>query len=277
VLPDLGGKIVSLRRIDSPKEFLLSPPERAYQKAWTGALFEDFDTSGFDECFPSVAPDHGVLWSIPWSCEPSASGDALEMRALLPDSAPWSFERILTLRGTAMRLEYRVTSRVDRPENFLWSAHPLLAVSPGSRIILPEEVEEVLVEYSATGRFERGEEIPWEGLDRIRGPGEGTAEKLFTGRLRTGVCALHDAASNESIVFHFDPHQVPFVGLWICQGGWPTTRAAKHFTVALEPCSGRPDALADAVARGEHDVLPARGERRWWLEVELRAGAAEVG
>jgi hypothetical protein len=198
------------------------------------------------------------------------------MKAQLPDSAPWTFERKLSLRGSVMRLEYRVTSLVDGPENFLWSAHPLLSVSPGSRILLPSEVEEVLVEYSATGRFNPGDEIPWKGLDRIRGADEGTAEKFFTGRLRTGTCALHDAAADESIVFRFDPREVPFVGLWICQGGWPTTRAEKHFTVALEPCSGRPDALADAVERGEHQVLPARGERRWWLEVELRPGLAEV-
>jgi galactose mutarotase-like enzyme len=285
LLPELGGKLQSLRRVGSDKDFLLAPPERPYRSAFVGALFEEFDTSGFDECFPTIAacespdrrgllPDHGAVWSVPWRFEASGDADAIEMEAQV-SGFPWRFTRRLSLQGSRLRLEYRVSSTVDEPQRFIWSAHPLLEVSVGSRILLPREVERVRVESSATGRFERGSEIPWRGLDLIEGPSAGTAEKLFTPRLTTGFCALHDAASNESIVFRFDPHELPFVGLWVCQGGWPTSRKAKHFTVALEPCLARTDALSEAALRGEAVILPAGGERRWSLEVELLRGTPE--
>ena len=130
VLPELGGKLQSLRRPGSDKDFLLAPPERPYQRAHPGALFEAFDTSGFDECFPTIFPDDGALWSIPWRCEASADGHALEMEAQV-SGAPWRFRRRLSLEGDTLRFEYRVSSLLDPSQRFLWSAHPLLEVSVG--------------------------------------------------------------------------------------------------------------------------------------------------
>jgi len=81
-LPELGGKMISLVRRASRGEFLL-PPVREYRRATYGAAFEEFDTSGFDECLPTVAEcqflvrptreqrlrDHGEVWSSPWEYE----------------------------------------------------------------------------------------------------------------------------------------------------------------------------------------------------------------
>jgi galactose mutarotase-like enzyme len=284
VLPELGGKICALRLAGHPRNVLLEPPERPYRRAFRGAPFEEFDTSGFDECFPTVAacaspdepgvtlPDHGELWSAPWSCE--REGDALRMEAQL-EGRPWRFVRRMSIHGSTLRLEYEVISLVDRPMRYLWSAHPLLAVSPRSRIILPEEVRSVLVASSRGDRVGApGAEVPWPGegtdrLDLVRGPAQDWAEKLFTGGLTEGFCALHDAESDTTVSFRFDTRRTPYVGLWICQGGWPESRDSRHFTVALEPCSGRPDALAEAAERGECATIAPRGSNRWTVEVVM--------
>jgi galactose mutarotase-like enzyme len=286
VLPELGGKIQALRKAGHERNALLEPPERPYRRAPRGAAFEEFDTSGFDECFPTVAacaspdepgvtlPDHGELWTAPWTCE--REGDALRMEAQL-EGRPWRFARRMSIQQGALRLEYEVISLADRPLRYLWSAHPLLAVSPGSRIILPDGVRSMVVESSRGERVgPRGAEIPWPGdgsdrLDVLAGPERGWAEKLFTEGLNEGFCELHDAHSDVSVSFRFDPQTMPYVGLWICQGGWPESRASRHFTVALEPCSGRPDSLAEAVSRGECATLAPRGVNRWILEVEMKA------
>jgi hypothetical protein len=42
--------------------------------------------------------------------------------------------------------------------------------------------------------------------------------------------------------------------------------------VALEPCMGRPDALAEAMARKESDILQPHERKQWTLRVELREG-----
>ena len=281
VLPELGGKLRSLRLAGHPHNVLLEPPEFRYRRASTGAAFEAFDTSGFDECFPTVAastspddsevalPDHGFLWTSEWTCEPDDAG--LRMEARLPGQ-PWRFTRQLRISGRTLRLEYELASQAQRPLRYLWSAHPLLAASVGSSIHLPSEVRAVFVQYSRGDRVGRhGAEIGWPhpGMDVLRGPETGWAEKLFTPRLAEGWCAFHHAASGVWVRFRFDPQRTPYLGLWICQGGWPESRVSRHFTVALEPTSGRPDALAEAAHRGECARLEAGETSRWALEIEL--------
>src|ERR1700739_670126 len=75
ILPELGGKIASLRYkgVD-----LLQAPLRTYALRTWEMGFEESDASGFDECLPSVSaceiagaagvvrvPDHGEFWRLP--------------------------------------------------------------------------------------------------------------------------------------------------------------------------------------------------------------------
>jgi galactose mutarotase-like enzyme len=282
LLPELGGKLVALRRRASGRNVLLEPPEHPYRPAHPGADFSLFDTSGWDECFPCVGPgpspdvpglalpDHGEVWSQPWTWRVEGEALVTEARGL---HVPSRFERRLTLQGETLRLDYAVHALGPRPLRYLWSVHPLLAVSPGSRVVLPAEVTSVQVEGSAD-LGPHGTHVPWprapggRALDLLAGPGPRLADKLFTPPLRQGACALHDAASDESVTFRFDPARLPHVGLWLCQGGWPGGGRPPHFTAALEPCTAPADALD---ARSGRWLQPG-GTERWWLEVALRAG-----
>ncbi|MFY0571520.1 hypothetical protein ACN28E_47880 [Archangium lansingense] len=285
VLPELGGKLQSLRRRDGGSNVLLTPPDFPYRRPVPGAAFEAHDTSGFDECFPTVAacaspdeperswPDHGVLWTSAWRWE--LEGSRLHMEAESGPRSPWRFRRTLELDGPTLRLGYEVENLTDAPRRFLWAAHPLLSVSAGSTLHLPGSVTEVEVEYSAGGRLgPRGSRVPWPGrgehrLDVVHGPHLGLADKLFAGPLREGWCALHDAARGSRVTFRFDPVELPFLGVWLCQGGWPSSRPGRHFTVALEPCNGMPDALDAAAARGTCVTLEGGGRTQWSLELEV--------
>jgi hypothetical protein len=57
VLPELGGKIISLIKNESGHEYLLQPadPGSAYRTRSHGDLFENYEPCGFDECVPTVA------------------------------------------------------------------------------------------------------------------------------------------------------------------------------------------------------------------------------
>ena len=290
VLPELGGKMTSLKHLDSGHEFLLQPIERAYRRAAYGARFEDYDTSGFDECFPSVSaceypgaadvvPDHGELWSVPWQAE--LCGETL-LLTVSGRRFPYAFRKRVRLEASKVVLNYEVESTSSEPFNFLWSAHPLLAVAPGCRIFLPEQVHEMLVHWSHEERLGAfGDTCSWPiarnrsgnaiNLAELKSAQEKTADKLFTPRLADGFCAVYYPESDDSLVFHFDTGAVPYVGVWICQGGWPYPDRG-HFTMALEPCSGRPDSLAEAATRQECQVLPARGKKSWELTIEIQKG-----
>jgi len=297
IMPELGGKIVSLIRLGSGREFLLQPPEpeRAYRRRSYGGSFEVSETSGFDECAPTVAecqypeepflarrlPDHGDIWCLPSAVE--IVEEQIKLTTALR-SLPLRFTKKIQLQENIVRLDYEATNLSQSTVKFIWSAHPLLTVEPGAEVILPDEVKEVEVEWSKNERLGKsGDRCAWPEatecsgrkveLNRVVSSSVGTAEKLFTPRLSKGFCGMFLPREDESIAFRFDARLVPYVGIWLCQGGWPISRAAKHFTVALEPCSGRPDSLKEAVRRNECAVLGGYGTMRWWMEIEVNSGA----
>jgi galactose mutarotase-like enzyme len=297
VVPELGGKVVSLIRKQSGHEYLLQPldPERAYRRRYYGDKFEDYEPSGFDECAPTIAecpypeepffasrlPDHGDICCLPSGVE--IVGEQVRLTSSIR-SLPLRFTKKIQLQENIVRLEYEVTNLSQSGVKFLWSAHPLLRVEPGAEIILPHEVKEVEVGWSRDNRLGKSRDrCPWPRatecsgrmveLNRVGSPSAGTAEKLFTPRLSEGFCGMSLPRQNESIAFRFDPRLIPYVGIWVCQGGWPMSPAAKHFTVALEPCSGRPDSLEEAIRRNECVTLAAYGTMRWWMEIEVNGGA----
>jgi galactose mutarotase-like enzyme len=301
VLPALGGKMSSLIRVASGHEFLLQPEDvgSIYRNPVPGAPFENYDTSGFDECIPTVAacpypeaggpfagrllPDHGDAWSVSWNAREAEGEIHLEMCGR---SLPYVFRKRVRLEGADVTIDYELVNTSNHHLFYLWSAHPLLRTGPGARVILPPEVHRLSIESSLHDRLGRhGETCPWP-LPLDRRPNEkvlggapcgaqDTADKLFTPQLKQGFCALQKPHSMETIVFRFDPTLVPYAGLWLCNGGWPPGALKKHHTVALEPSSGRSDSLSEAFARGEASRL-APGERRaWWLRIELRSGSAD--
>lgn len=150
VLPELGGKMSSLIRAVMGREFLRQPASRPLKPAVHGAAFEDYDASGFDECFPTVAaceyageyfnglalPDHGELWSSRWRFE--IHGEELCL-AVTGRRLPYIFRKRIRLEDEAILLQYELESVTDAPFHYLWSAHPLLKVDPGCRIMLPED------------------------------------------------------------------------------------------------------------------------------------------
>ncbi len=292
MLPEVGSKITSLMYRPDNREFLFQPPAPAdgYRIPGYGALFKDFDNSGFDECLPTVAackypgrqfhadlPDHGEVWSVPW--EWNASDNNVELRCR-GKQLPFIFYKQLRLKQDSLLISYKIENTSSESLDYLWSSHPLLAVRPGDRVMVPPEVREVFIDQSHSGRLGGfGGRTPWPltvdrngaatDLSLLHPPSAGTAEKFFTPRLHEGWCALHSPSSNHSITFRFDPDLVPFVGMWINQGGWPTDSLPKHYTVALEPCSGAPDSLEKAVEFNQARNLAAKESRAWEVEIQI--------
>lgn len=296
-LPELGAKMNSLRSVRSGREFLFQPPELAYRLAAYGASFASYDTSGFDECCPTVAectyprgkfaerrmPDHGDLWSAQWECEVRDKELLFETPG---KSLPYRFRKAVRLEANVVVLSYEIMNTESEQFAFLWSAHPLLAVEPGCRVVLPEEVSQVFVNWSREERLGKfGDSCGWPiaaakdgeevDLSELRNRSARTADKLFTSRLSSGYCAVRYPLRNEEIVFEFDPDLVPYLGIWICQGGWPSLTRG-HFTLGLEPCTGCPDSLCEAMNRGTSDVLQPGQQKKWELRLKIRSAFARA-
>lgn len=292
LLPEAGGKMVSLSRMDTGLEHLLPSqlPAGGYVQPSYGAPFEHDDTSGFDECFPTVAacdwtdrawgtttrlPDHGELWSVPWDCHVDRGTLTL---CAAGRAFPYTFRKRLSLVGNRLRIDYELSNQGPAPIPYLWSAHPLLQVEEGDRLLLPSGVRKVTVAWSRAERLgPPGTTLGWPGtatslglqnLCTVLDGSTGWADKLFSERLDEGWCGRLNCRTGEALLFHWDVSFAPYVGLWLCYGGWPAGRPGHH-TVALEPCTGWPDSLAEAATRGCARHLGGSAAVHWHLELEL--------
>jgi hypothetical protein len=286
ILPPFGGKISSLRSARTGEEFLL-PPLRGYRHVSRTAGFHEGDLGGFDECLPSVAscestsgeppvPDHGDLWRSKWHIDSYDRPITLHADSL---SRPLRLTRHARLDGPSLVLDYDLLNLSDSPTTWLWSAHPLLRIEVGDRILLPDEIKEVVVEYSAAGFFEKNSTIGWPQAQSVLGTtidlstvgkrdGE-TAHKLFARAGRSGWAGLYRKRTGTGLILCFDPSALPFLGLWICSGAWPETGAEKQYTVALEPTTSNVDSLASAEQNGTAQSLAARERSQWSLGLRL--------
>jgi galactose mutarotase-like enzyme len=303
VRPDLGGKIASILIGDRE---LLQSPLRPYGTRSRSMSFDAADASGWDECLPSVAgcrvmtakgqvnvPDHGDLWRVEWEPAGAASSrkqDAEQSEVTLRGkcfSLPLALERSLRLSETSLgwqlNLNYTVKNESDSPVPWSWSAHPLFVVEAGDRILLPATVKTLRVEGSRANRLgAHGDEVQWPmaalrnggstDLSVVLGEESVVGDKLFAGPLgaEEGWCVLERPKQGIRLRIRFEPEKTPYLGLWICSGGWPDGPGAKQMCVALEPATAPVDSLAEVGVWSR--TLNPRESDSWPMRVEIVSG-----
>jgi galactose mutarotase-like enzyme len=289
-MPALGGKIASIQIVSSGEE-LLQQPLMPYAPRVPYMRFDDSDASGWDECLPSVAacnvqtssgavcvPDHGDFWQVAWEVD-AQSDKALTLSAE-GLSLPLRFSKTLSLNDNRLLISYNVKNIGEDETTYIWSAHPLFAAEAGDRIVLPSSVREVTVEGSGKDRLgTNGAKHRWpqttlpngEACDLATASGitKEIGDKLFTNAPAEGWCALERTRLKQRIEIHFDAQVMPYLGLWICYGGWPEGRAKRQQCVALEPCFSIGDSLESAAAENRARTIAPGGEERWTVELRL--------
>lgn len=268
IVPQMGGKISSIRVMG--RELLQAPLAPLGPRTRTMG-FEQGDAGGWDECLPSVAPcsvetiagradipDHGDVWRVAWS-QLSANG-SLVLRAEC-FSLPLVLERTIQLREDEEKwhlgLDYKLTNTGDFSVPWSWSAHPLFATEAGDQILLPASITKMRLEGSGGGRLGvAGNTVNWPiatlvdgsrtDLGLVQAPESHIGDKVFAGPLSDNEnwCAIYRPKAGVRIKMNFDPLATPYLGLWICHGGWPDGPGPKQMCVALEPATAPVDSLA---------------------------------
>ncbi|HMG86978.1 MAG TPA: hypothetical protein VK574_14695 [Terracidiphilus sp.] len=293
VLPQFGGKIASIRI--GERELLQMPLAPIAPRTRTMA-FDAGDASGWDECLPSVGactvkteagvaaiPDHGDLWRVEW--QPMArEAHSVTYRGEC-FSLPLRLERTVTLTegatGWTLSLDYSVANLSSERVPWSWAAHPLFAVEEGDRIVLPESITSLRLEGSGGGRLGKGgDSVAWPIAQLVNGhrtnlsvadaPDSGIGDKLFAGPLRGSEewCALERPSVGVRIRVTFDAEATPYLGLWICYGGWPEKPGPKQVCVAMEPATAPVDSLATTGPWSR--VLEPGDCFSWPMEVEIQ-------
>jgi galactose mutarotase-like enzyme len=177
-----------------------------------------------------------------------------------------------------LHIDYRVENIGEREIHYAWSAHPLFAVSSGDRIHLPPEVSTVKVEGSLRQRLgASGTVHPWPfaqlpsgeftQLDRVGHETDNVGDKLYIAAPLDGWCAIERKSAGVRVQVEFDPALTPWLGLWLCYGGWPENQPRRQYCVALEPCTSPVDSLCAAMDAGQARTLAPGQCDLWWMRI----------
>jgi galactose mutarotase-like enzyme len=196
-------------------------------------------------------------------------------------SLPLEVERRIGLReierGWRLELNYHVRNCGKYSVPWAWAAHPLFAVQKGDRIVLPKSIHSVRIEGSGGNRL-HGDTVTWPtanlsaggttDLSVVEAADSGVGDKLFAGPLRKDQnwCALERGSIGLRIRVRFDAETTPYLGLWICYGGWPEKPGPKQVCVAMEPSTAPVDSLG--VGPWSHELGPGESFR-WPMAVEI--------
>ncbi|CAA9549521.1 MAG: hypothetical protein AVDCRST_MAG43-933 [uncultured Thermomicrobiales bacterium] len=273
VLPELGGKIWSIVSKRHDREMLWHHPRMAPRPAHYGATYDNWFSGGWDEVFPNdypvtidgePYPDHGEVWSLPMTWHVLEATDdavsvALEHRGI---AIPTRFRKVLTLEADEphLRLRYEIANEGHQPLKVHWKLHPALPIAAGARLHLP--VERVIVDEDFSGSFAqaafRWPHAPMQGggdrdMRWLPDPDTGDTWFLYGVQLHAGYCAVSYPEERVGFGVSFDPDVLTSVWIFGTFGGWRNLS-----TIILEPCTGYPARLDQAIQQGSVLTLEPR-------------------
>ncbi|HHY56060.1 MAG TPA: DUF4432 family protein [Chloroflexi bacterium] len=284
ILPELGGKLWSLVYKPVDREIFWHNPRMAPRPAFYGAAYDDWFCGGWDELFPNdapttfagdVYPDHGEWWAMPFAWEiVTQRADEVTLHLWRAGVVTNTFvERWITVRAGEARvdLRYRLRNHGPQPLDFLWKLHPALAISPHAHIELP--ACSVLPDPAFNERLDR-QPFAWPNARSAQGEmvdmrlippsSVATCDFYYATNLAAGRCAFVDPQAGYRFTLTFDPTVFRSVWVFGAYGGW-----RGHYVTILEPCTGYPYRLEDAVAQGTASRLGAGEEIETTVAVSL--------
>ncbi|SDN93476.1 Galactose mutarotase [Paenibacillus sp. yr247] len=282
IVPDIGGKIVSLYYKPSGKEWLLDSGSRPFVQPIYGSIFTDWDMSGWDECFPTInpctvhakennpvqLPDHGEVWSLPWNCEMQDQSIVCSVRGI---GLPYRLTRTISFLETGhVRLAYRADNLGQDQLPFLWTAHPQFSISEPTQILLPDSMRSMLCVYGGE-KLQTGEQYDVSSYLNIQPELREDGKKFYyPSVVPAGWSGLYGQESGNYLIVSVPVEKVPYLGIWIDEGIYND-----RVTCALEPGIGYYDSLEMAQSNGTSVVIASSKSHEWHLDLKLGQGSLE--
>ena len=289
-LPQYACKLASLISKKTGREFLFQSPRTKLSIPSYGAAFSDYDSSGFDEVFPSIdacpypdgpflgtpIPDHGEVWAMAWQSAFSPDGKNVKS-SVKSEKFPYILSRNVTLQNNDILFEYCVENTADVEFKFIWTPHCLLACSPHTRLLIPDNLTQVMsVEHSTQHLGPWGTYHTYPCTTDIHGKAidlsktepvsAKNCEKFyFTSPNVAGWCGIEHTDSHEQLIYTYPADKVPYLGVWKTQGGY-----RGDYNIALEPCTGVYDDLYVANKIRRVAILAPKAKLEWTLKMTVR-------
>lgn len=268
ILPEVGGKILTLVDKSDGKNLLWENPRILPQKFPIDSNFDNYWCGGWDDAFPTadaceyngeMFPNLGELRALHWRVEDQGA-DQSQAWARLSAFAPISAAKVtktVRLRSSQVAMHFELECLGPLPLDYLWGTHPSFSVTSETRLLVPAKTGIVAI-ASHPSLGTPGQRYPWPHLgqldmSRVQGIEAGVNCGHYLTDLEAGWFAVETAG--RGIVFEFPLEQCPHLWLWLVYGGW---RGYHHAIV--EPWTGYPVNLKQAVEQNRHRRL-APGNR----------------
>lgn len=276
VWPQIGGKVSSLIDKADNYELLFDCPAEIPDSPHYDAPYGDHWYSGWDECFPAVAPsvyprhpysgiavpDHGELWGIPTTTAvPTKDGITTVWHGL---RFGYRLTRKLYLQNASIVAEYNLSNLSPFEFRFVWALHALMS------FVQPVELDAgkstaFRFSHDADGK-KADSEFTWpsigaeENLSRPDSLPAKKAWKSFSSEPITSAFEVRYPTRNRSLRIEYASEDglAAYWGVWINTGGWAGNR---HF--AVEPTSGRYDEIDRSIKDGSAGQIDPFGRREW--------------
>ena len=254
IIPDLGGKIAKIEYNDGfnpvfTKEYddytLPNEPD-----------FAKYDTSGIDDCLPTidlceyngnVLPDHGEIWFNKMTV--IEEDDKHIKLSYDLKSIPITFIKEISIDKNEINISYTV--RASEDTHYLWAFHGLMSLDGCMYIHEPDNTGIVQVD---------GDTMPLDYCNIKDYKENKTYKFYYKDKLKEGKITLEYAHHN--LHYQFDHNSTPYLGVWITTGGFKGEK-----NIAIEPCNGYYDSLVKAIENNKVVKIAKDETHSWYVKL----------
>jgi hypothetical protein len=269
VWPQFGGKVASMVDKADGFELLYNIPEELPTRCQYDMAYDAGFSSGWDECFPAVAPgayplhpyqgvpipDHGELWPLPTTAVPTRDGITTVWHGL---RFGYRLTRKLYLEGPAVVAEYTLINLAPFDFRFAWSPSLLLSTASPIELALadaPMAGGFLWPQVDAGTRFTTFDALP-----------TGQAWSLLSDAPLTTPAVVRYPQRGRQLAISYDSDDA-LRAWWTINLDTGTLAGNRHVSVA--PITARSESLNVAVDLDTAATVKASGRATWSMRVAV--------
>lgn len=283
-IPDIGGKIVSIKDKKNNFEYVYNEGFRDLKKSEYDSSFDMESPTGIDECFPTIGkciypdfpwkginiPDHGEIW--PLKFKNKIKGTSSVYQEVNGIRFPYLFTREIKLLNNRIIFFYRIKNLCNMDFKFGWSMHPQFVIMEDTIIEIVGNPD-FYVDFSTKYNFGVGtKKFKWPcGVNDKDGKidfsiltdiNDGNLTKLYLLNISGKKVDLFYKNVQQRIGVEFYNEERNFYGIAINKGGWPFNGKPYNW-IGIEACNCITDKLSESIKRGVFGLLKQNSTVSW--------------
>lgn len=291
IVPEHGGKSVSIYDKERQFELLAQKEERMLQKPEASQSFVESAAYGFDDAFPSIEegkvdingsihyyPDHGEIWSANMEVQQWSQDKQELILSYKGKVIPYTYQKKISLHKYSVCYSYTITNVGNNYFPCLWTCHCLVRYEEDMKILFPHKSHMFVNVLDSKELGKKGTEYITHNInkeldckdtayrfDRVPPADTGSMEKYYIKEtIKQGRCGYEYPSQGVRCLISYDAMKLPYLGFFVTAGG-----LKGDYNCALEPCDGYYDSIETALKNKKCVILQPGEQRNFTLEIKL--------